>query len=249
MIPNIIHFIWIDSPYGRVFNVINMLAVKMAKDIIRPDKIYMHHCGQPQNNHHWDEIKPLCEMVPFMVADEYEGQKLGYIQYQSDLKRLEVLRDHGGIYLDTDMLMIKPIDDLFNSRCMMGVQSERADGSIESLCAALIMAEPNCEFINEWICRFADGLKTGIWSHHCVVTPAEIMYDHPDWITVPPRMMFMPWGLQENYLFVEPAVPLADETRAIHVWETYWRGHINYVNEEYIKNNNSLFCKIFKDHI
>lgn len=249
MIPRIVHFIWINSPHGRSFNVINMLAVKMAHEIIKPGLIFMHCCGQPEANPYWDEIRQYVIIRPFNVATEYEGMRLEYIQYQSDLKRLQVLKEEGGVYLDTDMLMIRPIDDLYKSKCMMGVQNTYPDGKVESLCAALIMAEPESDFINEWLKRFGDGLRTGIWSHHCVVVPAEIMHDHPDWITVPDRMRFMPWGLQENYLFLEPPVELPDETCAIHVWETYWRGHLNHVTPDYIKTGNNLFCKLFSPYV
>ena len=38
----------------------------------------------------------------------------------SDFARLKIIYDHGGIYLDTDVELIKPIDDLLENKGFMG---------------------------------------------------------------------------------------------------------------------------------
>lgn len=44
--------------------------------------------------------------------------------YLSDYVRLKVVYEHGGIYLDTDVEIIKPLDDLLKNSAFLGFESE-----------------------------------------------------------------------------------------------------------------------------
>jgi len=44
--------------------------------------------------------------------------------FVSDYVRLKVLSEQGGIYLDTDMLMLKDFSELLNNQCFVGLESE-----------------------------------------------------------------------------------------------------------------------------
>lgn len=50
----------------------------------------------------------------------YEAYKAGKWAFVSDYARLKVVYDHGGVYFDTDVELIKPIDDLLESGGYMG---------------------------------------------------------------------------------------------------------------------------------
>ena len=49
---------------------------------------------------------------PFVFQNEWNLDN--NLARKSDLLRLQVLYNHGGVYLDTDMECIKPIDELLN---------------------------------------------------------------------------------------------------------------------------------------
>lgn len=51
------------------------------------------------------------------IRDAYEAKKWAFV---SDYARLKVLYDHGGIYLDTDVELRKPLDDLIEKNGFMG---------------------------------------------------------------------------------------------------------------------------------
>ena len=51
------------------------------------------------------------------AKEAYEAQKWAFV---SDYARLKVLYENGGIYLDTDVEIIKPIDDLIRENGFMG---------------------------------------------------------------------------------------------------------------------------------
>ena len=51
------------------------------------------------------------------LQEAYQAKKWAFV---SDYARLKVIHDHGGIYLDTDVELLKPLDDLLTSGGFMG---------------------------------------------------------------------------------------------------------------------------------
>ena len=54
----------------------------------------------------------------------YEAYEAGKWAFVSDVARLIIVYENGGIYLDTDVELIKPIDDLLDSKGFMGVDEK-----------------------------------------------------------------------------------------------------------------------------
>lgn len=50
----------------------------------------------------------------------YEQKKYAFV---SDFARLKILHEYGGIYLDTDVELIKPLDELLHEEAFMGFES------------------------------------------------------------------------------------------------------------------------------
>ena len=101
-IPKIIHYCWFGK--GKM--------PKLAKKCIKswkkfcPD--YEIIC--------WNEDNFDISQNRYM-KEAYEAKKWAFV---SDFARLKVVYDNGGIYLDTDVELIKPIDDLLNCDGFMG---------------------------------------------------------------------------------------------------------------------------------
>ena len=101
-IPKVIHYCW----FGK--SEIPKLAKKCIKSWKKycPDyKIICH------NEDNFD-----------LTQNRYlsEAYKAGKWAFVSDYVRLKVIYDNGGIYLDTDVELIKPIDDLLLTKGFMG---------------------------------------------------------------------------------------------------------------------------------
>ena len=76
----------------------------------------------------WKKYCPDYEIICWN-EDNFDLQQNLYMQqayqagkwaFASDYARLKVLYDHGGVYLDTDVELIKPIDDLLENSGFMG---------------------------------------------------------------------------------------------------------------------------------
>lgn len=74
------------------------------------------------------------------VEEAYVNKKWAFV---SDYARLWALKKYGGIYLDTDVEVIKSLDRFLNNKAFIGAESRY------SICTAVIGAERDSEFIND----------------------------------------------------------------------------------------------------
>lgn len=95
-IPKKIHYCWYgDKP----------LPFKAVQCI----KSWNKHCPEFEIIE-WNEKNSNIQKYSFSK----EAYKRGLFAYVSDVMRLDILKEHGGIYLDVDVELIKPIDDLLD---------------------------------------------------------------------------------------------------------------------------------------
>lgn len=81
----------------------------------------------------------------------YEAKKWAFV---SDYARLAILYQYGGIYFDTDVEVIRNIDDLLVNHCFMGI--ENSDRCIQVNTGLGMGAEKNCEIIREMFQDYED---------------------------------------------------------------------------------------------
>ena len=67
----------------------------------------------------WNETNFDIHCMPF-VEQAYEAKKYAFV---SDVARLMVVYKSGGIYMDTDVEVIKPLDDLLENRAYMSFEN------------------------------------------------------------------------------------------------------------------------------
>ncbi|CAO3621663.1 unnamed protein product [Cunninghamella echinulata] len=55
--------------------------------------------------------KPYLTLHQVDLVPEIFGQPISHFAHQADIIRLDVLNEYGGIYLDMDVISLKPLDD------------------------------------------------------------------------------------------------------------------------------------------
>lgn len=68
----------------------------------------------------WNESNYDIKKNKYM-RQAYESQKWGFVP---DYARIDIINTYGGIYLDTDVELIKNMDDLLYQNCFMGFQQD-----------------------------------------------------------------------------------------------------------------------------
>lgn len=104
MIPKTIHYCWFGG---------NPLPESVRKCI----ESWRKHCPDYEIIQ-WDESNYDVKTIPY-VEQAYEHKKYAFV---SDYARLEAIYNYGGIYLDTDVELIKSLDSLLTETCFMGLE-------------------------------------------------------------------------------------------------------------------------------
>ena len=179
MIPRIIHFIYVG---GRAFSFIHFLAVYTAWKVNRPDVLYFHHTEEP-TGYWWEKARPLLTLNLVAPVHEIHGNPITYPAHMADVIRLEMLQRFGGIYLDLDIVSLRPFDPLLQHEFVMGMEPGTG------LCNAVILARGDAEFLQLWREQYRsfDGSR---WNHHSVVLPWQMAQAHPQLIHVADKYAF-----------------------------------------------------------
>lgn len=106
MIPKKIHYCW----FGR--NPLPSMAVKCIESWKKylPDYEIIE----------WNEDNFDVNMIPY-TKEAYEAKKYAFV---SDFARFWILYRHGGLYFDTDVEVIKPMDEIISQGAFMGCEQD-----------------------------------------------------------------------------------------------------------------------------
>ncbi len=142
MIPKTIHYCW----FGRN---------KKSRLIEKCIESWHRYCPDYEIIE-WNEDNFDINICPY-VTQAYEQKKWAYV---SDYARFYILNEYGGIYLDTDVELLKPLDDLLENDSFAGFASD------DIVATGLIFA---CNK-NNWLCKSVLKSYDG----------EEFVWDNPD---------------------------------------------------------------------
>ena len=112
MIPKKIHYCW----FGR-----NPLPESAKKCIASWRKFLPDY-----EIIEWNEDNFDVNSIPY-TAQAYSVGKYAFV---SDYARFKILYEHGGLYFDTDVEVIRPMDDIIDAGPFMGFEIDAADPSV-----------------------------------------------------------------------------------------------------------------------
>lgn len=215
MIPPVIHFIF----FGFTdFEQIHYWAIRSALAVHQPERVILWYSQAPKNNRWWTDIAQRVELRQVDPPAEFVGVPLASYQYKADVLRLQILQEHGGIYLDIDVISLKPFGDLLRHECVLGIE----DAGATSVSNAVILTQPGHPFISEWLRQTGDNLQDKEWAHHAVCLPRQIL-DSGTWsVHVEPRSSFMPFDFRDDWILRPGDRNRLANSYTIHLWETIW---------------------------
>lgn len=255
MIPNILHFINIGP---RPLSFLHFISIYSAYKLNNPDKIYVY-CDHEQNTSKYYDI--LKDIVTFEFIDpptEINGVKLDSYQYKADIIRMNKLIEKGGIYMDLDIISLKPLTKFLNYHVVLG--SELSDDpntrniqDFKSVSNAIILSEPNNEFMKEWLKQMPENIINKPWAYHAVCLPKDILLNNMYNVHLEPSNTFVPFCFRKPYIFDNNKKYMIEELKdsyTIHLWETIWnRDYISGLDINYCNNNNNILTDICKQYI
>lgn len=135
MIPKVIHYCW----FGRGE------MPQLAEDCIASWHKYMPDWEYKL----WNEDNFDVQSVPY-VKEAYESRKFAFV---TDYVRLWALFTEGGVYMDTDVEILKPLDDLMHLSAFTGYEGSKYQPPVTGLMAS----EAGGEWVKEQLDSYKDA--------------------------------------------------------------------------------------------
>lgn len=130
MIPKIIHYCWFGL--GEMPNLVMQCIASWHRYM--PDWKY----------HLWSEDNFDIASAPAYVQEAYASKKYAFV---SDYVRLWALEREGGLYLDTDVEVLKSLEPLMNDTAFIGLEE-----SLALLPGTCVMAcEAHCQWVKDML--------------------------------------------------------------------------------------------------
>lgn len=232
MIPKKIHYVWIGGPKGNIENIcINSWREKM------PDYEIVEW------NEHNVDIEKAIKGKKFLEIC-YEKKLWAFI---SDYLRIKALYEQGGLYMDTDMQVLKDITSLLEkSDILLGYECEKY------INGAIIGATKGHKFLKELL----DFYEEDIMNVDFYTIPRIITYilenkyekidrnKFSDNIAVYNEEFFYPFSYKEDFYYD----CITENTYSIHWWGKSWAKKRSYFLEsKHLKGVDKLVkcAKIF----
>ncbi|CAO3607246.1 unnamed protein product [Mucor hiemalis] len=242
-IPKIVHFVYGLRDPEPTLDLIHYTAIKSAHDVLKPDKIMFHYHHMPVGEN-FERAKPMLSLRQVPLVTTVFDKPVTHYAHKADVVRLQVLEKYGGIYLDLDLISLKPIDHLLDREFVMA--QEGVEGSI-GLCNAMIMARPRSRFVQRWYSTYASFDSTN-WNYHSVILPGNLAPFFPKEITVLNHTAYF-WPLWDSHglraLYLEKSYDFSANL-GTHVWESAANKNLmKDISEKVVMEiDNSLYCQL-----
>lgn len=143
-IPKIIHYVWMG----------NNPLTPLAEECLASWKAAMPEWEIKR----WDETNFDITAAPKYVQQAYEARKYAFV---SDYVRLWALEQYGGVYVDTDVKVLKSYEPLLHDTAFIGLEESKAH--LPGTC--VMGCEPHCKWVKDMLALYdniefvkADGI-------------------------------------------------------------------------------------------
>lgn len=118
MIPKIIHYCWFG---GKPMPELALNCIESWKKYLPDYELRL-----------WNEETFDLDMFPY-TREAYDNRKFAFV---TDVVRLWALEKFGGVYMDTDVEVLRPLDDLLTLPAFTGYEASMANAPVTGLMAS-----------------------------------------------------------------------------------------------------------------
>ncbi|CAF4039032.1 unnamed protein product, partial [Adineta steineri] len=172
------------------------------------------------NTFWWNKTKNDPEinvtLVKSRLVETIFNKSIDHHAHRGDIMRLEVLIEYGGIYLDTDVLVLRSFAPLLNiSDVIMAHQSDDP----KTACNAVILAKKNATFLRRLYHSY-QSFDSRCWDCHSVKLTGQLASIYIDEVVVLPTDTFFRPGWDEPDKFFKSNDYNFTSNYAAHLWNT-----------------------------
>lgn len=208
MIPRIIHYCWFGGN-------------PLPEEAVRCIESWKKYCPDYEIRE-WNESN--FDIHKYKYAKQAYGKKK--YAFVSDVARFDILFQYGGIYLDTDVELLRPIDSFLDQEAFAGY------GQSGKICTGLIFgATAGNPLIQDALSYYTHNeflLKNGLPNTTTVVTIfSEILSKHgfslDGHFCQNPLLTLYPWDYFDPLNFDTKQMRITENTYSIHHYACSWK--------------------------
>ncbi|CAH1786450.1 unnamed protein product [Owenia fusiformis] len=222
LVPNLVHYVWLDMKGKLNFEFLHTVSMISVHKRWKPDKIFLH--VYQKNYPHgkwWDYVKNNVSGIK-IVEHEFDeltiyGEVPKYVEHMADFLRIKILREYGGIYIDTDVIALRSLEPLRHYDHTQGV------GLVgTALSNGVIIAKKTSILLELWLEAYRTynkidiGKETSFWQYYSINVPRTLADIYPRLIHIEKDTLVRP---KIKSYSLEPTKKYVWENNySVHVW-------------------------------
>lgn len=175
IIPDIVHYVRFQN---SELNFIDMVNIKSVYINHRPSQIIIHCDCHNLTGKYWDMVKDIPGLsIQYKSKPNYIfGKHLSSVYHSSDIARLQILMKYGGIFLDSDVFVVKSLHHYRKFEFVIGWPPNQYLGT------QVLIAHKNARFLKFWYHSYKYYQPTR-WYYNAGELPTEsILLLRPDFV-------------------------------------------------------------------
>jgi len=214
---SVVHVVWFFPP-RTTLRFHEALALMAVQRYVRPRKILLWYdsASTPPAGRWWQFARQSVAHllpVPYQRPTSVFNRTVSVPEHQSDVARLAIVDEHGGLYIDLDVIVVRPLDRLFHFDVVLGAETPALLGS------GLILARrPGAEFIRLWRRSYAIDFDDAQWNVHSCRVPMTLARRNPNLLHVEWFSMHRPNWYERQWLYTDGMLWDWSSNYAVHLW-------------------------------
>jgi hypothetical protein len=220
------HYIYFYNDKSRRtadWDLMRYLAVKSFHHH-NPDYQINFYTNIPPSGEYWERVSTFVTLHIVDPPMEVFGNPLVHPAHASDVFRIRILNEHGGVYSDFDTITIKSFDDLIaEEKFIVGKLGSR-DWKYGN---GVLISPPNSKYLQEWYDEytwFRSKGKDTYWDEHSVKMHSTLIARE----SLQGHYKAVPWEAFYPYRYTEPEklydafLPdrITPGTYSVHLYDT-----------------------------
>ena len=247
------HLVWVK---GNSIPYLAELCIQSIRNHNPEYDIILHYTNPELINN--DVIKNLMKEYGLIcnkvnVIDNIENVNITRVTAQSDIIRLLVVYLYGGIYIDTDMIILKNFESLFEKfeLCSQNILLGREVHKSHKLMInnGMIMGKKSSNVIGIWLNNISSSYKVDGWSEHGVelITKMYPIFRKEIFLFDSKYFHPFPYWKIEKILQSDKNYKYLCDCFLVHMFNSSCKSlfeKLENFKKDYLKDNNNLFSKI-----
>ncbi|PVD32955.1 hypothetical protein C0Q70_08402 [Pomacea canaliculata] len=225
-VPRLVHYVWFTRHTLPLYTFVSVLS---AVRHVRPCLVLFHGDVIPEGPY-W---RALLQLVPNIVHVRSQrprqifGHTLSSLITVLTFSPLNIFLllvchlEYGGVYLDTDSVVLKSLDHVRIHPVVMGTEV-----SGWNLCNGMMLSEKNSTFLQLWLATYVD-FDDSQWAQHSTRVPYLLYLQKPDLVHVVDSF-FRPNYVDIGKFYRSGEIHQWDDLLALHL---YVRFHLKFFAE------------------